>query len=85
MEIKEQIDCARKVPIHSILGLVDKGRRITIKCVFHNDHSPSLVIYPRDGGFHCYACGAHGANSIDFSMGLGYTFKDAVKELQDYI
>lgn len=80
----KEIDYARKVSIHSVLGIKDNGRRITVKCVFHDDHSPSLVIYPNGKGFHCFACGANGANSIDFCMKLGYDFKRAVKELQDY-
>jgi hypothetical protein len=33
-----------------------------ILCPFHDDHSPSLHIYPgvEDPHFHCFACGAHG-------------------------
>jgi DNA polymerase I-like protein with 3'-5' exonuclease and polymerase domains len=33
-----------------------------ILCPFHDDHTPSLQIYPNldDPHFHCYVCGAHG-------------------------
>jgi DNA polymerase len=33
-----------------------------ILCPFHDDHSPSLHIYPgvEDPHYHCFACGAHG-------------------------
>jgi hypothetical protein len=31
-----------------------------IICPFHDDHNPSLELYP-DRHYHCYACGAHGA------------------------
>lgn len=80
-----QVELARTVSIFKLIGLNDNGRRQTIRCVFHEDHSPSLVIYPKDGGFHCFACGAHGKNAIDFVVKLGYKFKDAVEELQQYV
>ena len=34
-------------------------------CPFHSDHRPSMQVYPNDGGFHCFVCGAHGS-VIDF-------------------
>jgi Toprim domain/CHC2 zinc finger len=36
-----------------------------ITCPFHDDHTPSLVIY--DDHFHCFVCGAHGG-AIDWLM-----------------
>ena len=36
-----------------------------ICCPFHDDHTPSLVVYPDH--FHCYVCGAHG-DHIDWLM-----------------
>lgn len=39
-------------------------RRKTL-CPFHADSHPSMVIYDGNGGYHCYACGAHG-DVIDF-------------------
>jgi DNA polymerase bacteriophage-type len=38
-----------------------------IICPFHDDHTPSLVIY--DDHYHCYACGAHG-DHVDWLMTL---------------
>lgn len=48
-------------------------------CVFHSgDHTASLKIYPGSGGFHCFACGAHGS-VIDFVMRLfNLNFRQAV-------
>lgn len=34
-------------------------------CPFHSDHRPSMQVYPGDGGFHCFVCGANGS-VIDF-------------------
>ena len=46
------------------------GRSGFIKCPFHaNDNTASLKLYDGEGGFHCFACGAHGS-VIDFVMRL---------------
>ncbi|MDG6004976.1 MAG: DUF3987 domain-containing protein [Candidatus Brocadia sp.] len=47
-------------------------------CPFHDDHNPSLNIYPASGRFHCPACGAHGdifdfyqrRHSVDFPTAI---------------
>jgi DNA primase len=43
------------------------GRRFRAQCPFHDDHTPSLFLYPEDGRFKCYGagCGLHG-DVIDF-------------------
>jgi DNA primase len=41
----------------------DKHHKIC--CPFHDDKSPSLVIYPQTNTFHCFGCGATG-DSIQF-------------------
>ncbi len=44
-------------------GLIDgvkKGGRVAVLCLFHEDTSPSKVIYPGDRGFYCFACGEGG-------------------------
>lgn len=77
------IERARAVSIYDILGLKQKGRRVSIKCVFHTDSTPSLAIYP-NGGYHCFGCGKNGHNAIDLCMDLGMTFKEAVSQLKDF-
>ena len=50
-----------------------------ILCPFHDDHSPSLHIYPgvEDPHYHCFACGAHGhLNEINE---LGIDWQAALK------
>jgi hypothetical protein len=53
-----------------------------INCPFHTeDHTASLKVYPEDGGFHCFGCGAHGS-VIDFVMRLfDLNFRQAVLRL----
>ena len=50
-----------------------------IKCPFHQgDNTASLKLYDGEGGFHCFACGAHGS-VIDFVMQLfDLNFRQAV-------
>jgi len=79
-----EVDICRNISINKLLGVPESNRRRTILCVFHQDKHPSLVIYPNGGGYHCFSCGAHGNNAIDFVMGLGYDFNNAIKELRDY-
>lgn len=76
----------RAIPITTILSRPHSNRRIAMRCVFpnHNDSSPSLVIYP-DNSFHCFGCNANGQNAIDFAVALGYSVKEAIKELKDYL
>lgn len=52
-----------------------------ICCPFHREKTPSLKLYPDDGGFHCFGCGAHGS-VIDFVMRLfDITFQQAIIRL----
>jgi DNA polymerase I-like protein with 3'-5' exonuclease and polymerase domains len=43
-------------------GIPDKKPGNKILCPFHDDHTPSLHIYPGedDPHYHCFVCGAHG-------------------------
>ena len=52
-----------------------------ICCPFHREKTPSMKIYPEDGGFHCFGCGAHGS-VIDFVMRLfDLSFQQAIVRL----
>lgn len=52
------------------VALQASGKNYKARCPFHDDHDPSLYIYPEDGGFKCFGagCGLHG-DVIDF---VGY-------------
>lgn len=50
-------------------------------CPFHSEASPSFIVSPTRGTYHCFGCGAHG-NAIGFLIEHeGYQFVDAVEEL----
>jgi hypothetical protein len=48
---------------------VKTGRRFRIRCPFHDDITPSLVIYEPGRGWHCFVCGV-GGSPIDLVMRL---------------
>jgi DNA primase len=81
---EEELNQIRDVSIHRVLNMANNTRRVSIRCPFHNDASPSLVLYP-DNSYHCYGCCKHGRGAIDFVMGLGYSFTDAINELKQYV
>lgn len=75
----------REIKIVDILKLPDNGRKRFIRCPFHNERTPSFVIFP-DNGFKCFGCGAHGQGAIDFVMKLmDCDFKKACEELKEYL
>lgn len=84
MKSPQEIEQIRNVRILDLLAMQDNGRKQSIKCPFHGDKTPSCVIYP-DNTYHCFGCKAHGFNAIDFVMGLGADFKEALKELEQYL
>ena len=78
----------RRNPIVEVIAshgvqLRPNGGRLGGRCPFHEDRSPSLVIYPETRSFYCFGCGA-GGDVIDFvrrAEGLG--FREAVELLAD--
>lgn len=51
-------------------------------CPFHDDDSPSLVIYPPpQNEFHCFGCGKHGDVLNFFAEVNGISFKEALERL----
>lgn len=81
---KDELQRIREIKIHRVLGIVEDSRRRMIRCPFHNERKPSFVLYP-DGGWHCYGCGKHGNNAIDFVMAMGCGFVEALTELTKYV
>ena len=52
------------MPIAEVIGqyvnLRPSGRTLLGHCPFHDDRTPSFVIYPHSETFHCFGCRAHG-------------------------
>lgn len=78
---KEELNIIRSVSIHHLLGLQNTGRKLMIKCPFHEDNTPSFLVSP-DNSFHCFGkCNLHGHGAIDLCMAMGYTFQESIEEL----
>jgi len=63
--LRERIErLKRAVPIEKVIGdyvtLRPSGKNLAGLCPLHEDHSPSLAVYPATGTFRCYGCGKHG-------------------------
>lgn len=72
---------AKETPILSLYGfrkLRRTGTRHTALCPFHNEKTPSFVIYADQNSYHCFGCGANG-DSISFIQKLkDCSFNDAI-------
>lgn len=84
---QEKVGIARQYPIVEIakgsLELKQSGRNFVSLCPFHNEKTPSFVIFPEDGRFKCFGCQEYG-DVIKLTMALyGIGFVDAVKMLQN--
>ncbi|MEO8285492.1 MAG: DNA primase [Chloroflexota bacterium] len=78
-EIKQRVD------IESVVGetvrLTRAGRNLKGLCPFHGEKTPSFVVYPKDGSFHCFGCGVNG-DIFGFIMKTeGLDFRGALEKL----
>ena len=59
------------------------GRNYTARCPFHEDHTPSFVVYPQSQSFHCFGCREHG-DVLRFLMRVEHlTFPEALHVLRE--
>lgn len=69
--------------ISSYTPLRPSGGNFLGLCPFHQEKSPSFVVSPSRGNYHCFGCGVHG-NAIGFVMDLEhFAFTEAVEFLAD--
>ncbi len=59
------------------------GRLYKCNCPFHSEKTPSCVIYPDNGSFYCFGCGAGGSVITFISKIESLDFSEAVKFLAD--
>lgn len=60
----------KEVPIDSLFPfekIRETTSRFSAKCPFHEERTPSFVIYKEQNRFHCFGCGVYGS-VIDFVM-----------------
>lgn len=59
--------------IHDTVGqfieLHGDGERLSARCPFHQEQTPSFVVDQKKNTYHCFGCGEHG-HVEDFKMAL---------------
>ncbi|MCQ2389351.1 MAG: DNA primase [Kiritimatiellae bacterium] len=78
-EIKARVDLADL--IGSRTQLRRAGRDYKACCPFHHEKTPSFVVHPDKGFYHCFGCGEHGDCFTFLMKQDGLTFMEAVKQL----
>ncbi len=67
--------------IGSYISLKRAGGYLKGLCPFHNEKTPSFVVYPQDNSFYCFGCGI-GGNAITFIRQIEHLdYPDAVEFL----
>ena len=77
--IKSRIDLSEVIGARVILKRA--GRLMKGLCPFHQEKSPSFVVYPDEGRYHCFGCGKSGDVFTWFQDTQGLDFADTLKEL----
>jgi DNA primase len=67
--------------VSNYVQLKKTGRSFKGLCPFHQEKTPSFVVFPESGNFHCFGCG-RGGDVFTFYMGVeNVEFRDALQEL----
>lgn len=79
------LEKARNYPIENLLPNPPRqagAGKLKTHCPFHEEKTPSFVIYTNQNTAHCFGCHTHFNNSVNFLMKLeDLDFKEAVRRL----
>lgn len=79
--IKEKLDVA--TVIRAYVELIPAGRNFKARCPFHTEKTPSFVVTPDRGSWHCFGCGI-GGDIFSFVMRYEHVeFPDALRLLAE--
>lgn len=71
--------------VSGYVPLKKRGNNLIGLCPFHNEKTPSFTLYPENGSFYCFGCGA-GGDVITFIMKAeNLDYMDAVRFLADRV
>lgn len=77
-----------RVAIDALVGgyirLWHNGQTYRARCPFHEDHSPSFVVYPGTRSFYCFGCGAYGDVLTFIMRAEGVGFREALNRLREF-
>jgi len=69
--------------VSSYVNLKKAGSRYTGLCPFHNEKTPSFVVYPNTRSFYCFGCGAGGSAITFVSRMENLTYYEALETLAE--
>jgi DNA primase len=79
-EIKDRLDAVEF--ISNYVQLKKAGRNYKGLCPFHAENTPSFVVFPESGTWHCFGACSEGGDIFTFSMKReGWDFRTALEEL----
>ena len=86
LDERQRIETVRaNNPIEQVIGryveLRPGGRRLVGRCPFHEDRSPSLVVYPDNASWFCFACDLGGDVFAFIKRIENLSFDEAVRRL----
>jgi DNA primase len=78
-EVRDRTDIVDLVSQY--VSLKKTGRSYKGLCPFHQEKTPSFIVFPESGNFHCFGCG-RGGDAFTFYMGVERVeFREALQEL----
>ncbi|HTX01676.1 MAG TPA: CHC2 zinc finger domain-containing protein, partial [Acidimicrobiales bacterium] len=81
--LKREVDLVALVEAAGVV-LERTGADVRGRCPFHDDTTPSLVVTPEKGLWHCLGACQAGGSAIDWVMRRdGVSFRHAVELLRD--
>jgi DNA primase len=79
-EIRDRIDIVDLVQEY-VPGLKRAGRSFKGLCPFHQEKTPSFVVFPDSQNFHCFGCGKGGDLFTFYMLVENVEFRDALRDL----
>lgn len=80
-DLRAQTDIVRLFEQHAGVDLRRAGRAYRGLCPFHDDRHPSLVVWPDDGRWRCFGCGASGDGVTAWQLVYHADFRTAVHDV----
>ncbi len=78
-QVRERLDIVDLIGQH--VNLRKAGRNFKGVCPFHQEKTPSFIVFPDSQTFHCFGCGA-GGDAFNFLMQLEHLdFRGALEQL----
>ncbi len=71
--------------VSGYVQLKRRGKNLVGLCPFHNEKTPSFTVYPENGSFYCFGCGAGGEVVSFIRRAENLDFAEAVRFLCDRV